>query len=152
MSDTAMGRRPAMGFRPDESEAAGAGARELAARPVAPGRLAYGLSAALAAAATIVTRRRVALAGGYLAGLILVGWIVVQVLVLQRFFFLQPVIAVLGLAEIALAWLWQRAGTGGPVTTGTFASDRRGRPAATVNPGSDVPADNRRGARAEGQR
>ena len=49
MSDTAMGRRPAMGFRPDESEAAGAGARELAARPVAPGRLAYGLSAALAA-------------------------------------------------------------------------------------------------------
>jgi len=64
----------------------------------------------LAAAAMIVTRRRVALAGGYLAGLILVGWIVVQVVVLQRFFFLQPVIAVLGLAETGLAWLWQRAG------------------------------------------
>jgi hypothetical protein len=42
------------------------------------------------------------------AGLILVGWIMVQVLVLQRFFFLQPVIAVLGLAETGLAWLWQR--------------------------------------------
>ena len=64
----------------------------------------------LAAAAMIVTRRRLALAGGYLAGLILVGWIVVQVVVLQRFFFLQPVIAVLGLAETGLAWLWQRAG------------------------------------------
>ncbi len=64
----------------------------------------------LAAAAMIVTRRRVALASGYLAGLILVGWIVVQVVVLQRFFFLQPVIAVLGLAETGLAWLWQRAG------------------------------------------
>jgi hypothetical protein len=33
---------------------------------------------------------------------------VVQVLVLQRFFFLQPVVAVLGLAETGLAWLWQR--------------------------------------------
>jgi hypothetical protein len=32
----------------------------------------------------------------------------VQVLVLQRFFFLQPVIAVLGPAETGLAWLWQR--------------------------------------------
>ena len=106
----------------------------------------------LAAAAMIVTRRRVALAGGYLAGLILVGWIVVQVVVLQRFFFLQPVIAVLGLAETGLAWLWQRAGTGGRVTTGTFVPDRRGRPAARVGPGSDVPADNGRGARAEGQR
>ena len=49
------------------------------------------------------------LAGGYLAGLALVGWIVVQLLVLQHFFFLQPVVAVLGLAEIVLAWLWQRA-------------------------------------------
>ena len=50
MRDTATGRRPVQGFPPDESEAAGAGARELAARPVAPGRLAYGLSVALAAA------------------------------------------------------------------------------------------------------
>ena len=106
----------------------------------------------LAVAAMIVTRRRMALAGGYLAGLILVGWIVVQVLVLQRFFFLQPVIAVLGLAETGLAWLWQRTGARGRITTGTFVPDRRGRPAARVDPGSDVPADNGRGARTEGQR
>ena len=49
MSDTATGRRPVRGFPPDENEAAGADHRELAARLVAPGRLAYGLSAALAA-------------------------------------------------------------------------------------------------------
>ncbi|HEV8222291.1 MAG TPA: hypothetical protein VGQ05_18630 [Streptosporangiaceae bacterium] len=64
----------------------------------------------IAVAAMIVTRRRLALVGGYLAGLALVGWIVVQVLALQRFFFLQPVVAVLGLAETGLAWLWQRTG------------------------------------------
>jgi hypothetical protein len=29
---------------------------------------------------------------------------------LQHFFFLQPVIAVLGLAETGLPWLWQREG------------------------------------------
>jgi hypothetical protein len=29
---------------------------------------------------------------------------------LQHFFFLQSVIAVLGLAETGLAWLWQREG------------------------------------------
>ena len=78
----------------------------------------YGHAAAPAspvASAAVVpafAAQAVALAGGYLAGLALVGWIVVQLLVLQRFFFLQPVIAVLGLAETGLAWLWQR--TGGP--------------------------------------
>ena len=62
----------------------------------------------LAVAAMIATRRRAALGASYLAGLGLLAWIVVQLLVLQRFFFLQPVIAVLALAETGLAWLWQR--------------------------------------------
>jgi hypothetical protein len=46
---------------------------------------------------------------GYLAGLLLVAWIVVEVLVLRRYFFLQPVIAAIGTAEMLLAWRWQRA-------------------------------------------
>jgi len=56
----------------------------------------------------IVSGRRWALAGGYLAGLGLVLWIAVQMLVLQRYFFLQPVIAAAGGVEMLLAWLWQR--------------------------------------------
>jgi hypothetical protein len=56
----------------------------------------------------IVSGRRWALAGGYLAGLGLVFWIAVQMLVLQRYFFLQPVIAGAGGVEMLLAWLWQR--------------------------------------------
>ncbi len=47
-------------------------------------------------------------APGYLAGLLLMAWIAVELLILQRFFFLQPVIAGIGLAEILLAWRWQR--------------------------------------------
>ena len=100
----------------------------------------------------IATHGRAALGASYLAGLGLLAWIAVQLLMLQHVFFLQPVIAVLGLAETGLAWLWQRAGTGGRVTTGTFVPDRPGRPAARVGPGSVVPADNGRGARAEGHR
>ena len=68
----------------------------------------------LLAAAMIVTRHRAALWASYLAGLALLAWIGVQLLVLQRFFFLQPVIAALGLAEVGLAWLWQRAGRPAP--------------------------------------
>jgi hypothetical protein len=40
-------------------------------------------------------------------------WIVVQLLVMQRYFFLQPVIAALGIAELALARVWQQAGSAG---------------------------------------
>lgn len=64
----------------------------------------------LAVAALITASSRRALAAGYLAGLVLVAWIVVQLLVLQRYFFLQPVIACLGIAEVLLARTWQRAG------------------------------------------
>ena len=57
----------------------------------------------------IVSGHRWALAGGYLAGLGLVLWIAVQMLVLQRYFIMQPAIAAAGAAEMLLAWLWQRA-------------------------------------------
>ena len=43
---------------------------------------------------------------GLLAGAALVGWILLQLLVLQRFFFLQPVIAALGLIELGSAYAW----------------------------------------------
>jgi hypothetical protein len=43
------------------------------------------------------------------AGTVLVAWIVVQVLVLRRYFVLQPVIAGLGLVEVSLAWWWLRS-------------------------------------------
>jgi hypothetical protein len=55
-----------------------------------------------------VTARRLALAASYLAGFALIAWIAVQLLVLQRYFFLQPVIAGFGVAEILLAQVWQR--------------------------------------------
>ena len=49
---------------------------------------------------------------GYWSGLAVGGalvlWIVVQLAVLQRYFFLQPVIAGCGLVEIGLAWWWRR--------------------------------------------
>jgi hypothetical protein len=57
----------------------------------------------------IVSGHRWALAGSYLAGLGLVLWIAVQMLVLQRYFFMQPVIAAAAPVEILLARLWQRA-------------------------------------------
>jgi hypothetical protein len=59
----------------------------------------------------IAVQDRRALAAGYLAGLALVAWIAIQLLVLQRYFFLQPVIASLGAAEFILAWAWQRVST-----------------------------------------
>ena len=43
---------------------------------------------------------------GFGAGGALVLWIAAQLLVLQRYFFLQPVIGVLGAIEMALAWWW----------------------------------------------
>ena len=43
---------------------------------------------------------------GLVAGAALVLWIVVQLLVLQHYFFLQPVIAGVGLLEMLLAGWW----------------------------------------------
>ncbi len=45
---------------------------------------------------------------GLAVGAALVLWIVVQLVVLQRYFFLQPVIAGLGVLEMLLAWTWIR--------------------------------------------
>ena len=72
----------------------------------------------LTALALIVSGHRWALAGGYLAGLGLVLWIAVQMLVLQRYFIMQPAIAGAGAIEILLAWVWQRdAGAVQPVSS-----------------------------------
>jgi hypothetical protein len=60
----------------------------------------------LAVLALIMTSNRWALAASYLAGLALVAWILLQLLVLQRYFFLQPVIAGLGALEVLLAGAW----------------------------------------------
>jgi hypothetical protein len=70
----------------------------------------------LTAAALIGAGARPGLAAGYLVGLLLVAWIAVQLLILRRYFFLQPVIAGIGTAEILLAWRWQRSGR---IVTGT---------------------------------
>lgn len=51
---------------------------------------------------------RIGWIAGYLTGAGLVVWIVVQLAVLQRYFFLQAVIVGLGVLEIALAAWWQR--------------------------------------------
>ena len=63
------------------------------------------------AAAFVTTARRRRVDLGWLAGLAvgaaLVGWIVVQVAMLRRYFFLQPVIAGLGLVEMGLALWWR---------------------------------------------
>jgi hypothetical protein len=63
-----------------------------------------------AAAVLIAAGVRPGLAAGYLAGLLLIAWIAVELLILRRYFFLQPVIAGLGAAEVLLAWRWQRSG------------------------------------------
>jgi hypothetical protein len=62
----------------------------------------------LTLAVLIAVADRRALAAGYLAGLALMAWIAIQLLVLQRYFFLQPVIASVGAAELLFAWAWQR--------------------------------------------
>jgi hypothetical protein len=78
-----------------------------------------------AAAVLIVAGARTGLAAGYLAGLLLIAWIAVELLILRRYFFLQPVIAGLGAAEVLLAWRWQRAGGSSP-EPGTNAPDHAG--------------------------
>ena len=52
-----------------------------------------------------------------------------EVLILRRYFFLQPVVAGIGAAEVLLAWRWQRAaGRGASLGrsspgSGTYAPD-----------------------------
>jgi hypothetical protein len=63
----------------------------------------------LTAAALIAAGSKLALAAGYLVGLLLVAWIAVELLILQRYFFLRPVAVGIGIAEVLLAWRWQHA-------------------------------------------
>jgi hypothetical protein len=63
----------------------------------------------VAVAGLIVAGHRWAFLAGVAVGAGLVLWIVVQVLLLRRYFFLQPVIAGFGVLEMALAWGWHRA-------------------------------------------
>jgi hypothetical protein len=64
----------------------------------------------LAGVSALACSMRPGLAAGYLAGLLLVAWIAVELLILRRYFFLQPAIAGIGAAEILLAWRWERSG------------------------------------------
>ncbi len=64
----------------------------------------------LLAAVLVATGSRWAVAVAWVAGGGLLAWIVVQMAVLEKYFFLQPVIAVLGLAEVALVALMQASG------------------------------------------
>lgn len=60
------------------------------------------------AAAAEITRATWAYRMSLAAGALQIGWIVAQVLVLRRYFFLQPVLFVLGALVILLAWLAHR--------------------------------------------
>ena len=51
-----------------------------------------------------LARWRRADAASVVAGVVLVGWIAVQLLVLRRYFILQPVLGVAGALVVALAW------------------------------------------------
>jgi hypothetical protein len=78
----------------------------------------------LGTAALIVAGARGGIAAGYLAGCALVVWIAVEVVMLQRYQVLQPVVACLGPTEILLAWTWHR----------TRAQEHTGGHDATVEP------------------
>ncbi len=72
---------------------------------------AIGVPHALAAVAIVLlpADARIGILGGLLSGASLVAWIGIQIALLQVFFFLQPVIVVVGIVEISLAVLWRRA-------------------------------------------
>ena len=52
-----------------------------------------------------LTRWHSAYAASMIAGLVLVGWIAGQLLVLRRYFFLQPLLGMAGALVVVLAWL-----------------------------------------------
>jgi len=56
-----------------------------------------------------MTSRRWAYAASLVAGAAQVGWIIVQWLIFQRFFILQPIMLLAGIVVIGLAW-WVRRG------------------------------------------
>jgi hypothetical protein len=90
--------------------------------------------------ALVTLANRWALFAGYLAGVALVAWIAVQLLVLQRYFFLQPVIACLGVLQVALARAWQRKTSGRSPRRTAAAGQAFGRLLVAIDRGTDVPA------------
>jgi hypothetical protein len=60
------------------------------------------------AAVAELRRLRWAYAASVLAGAAMVGWIIAQLLIIQRYFFLQPVMVGFGVLIIALAWTVHR--------------------------------------------
>lgn len=69
-----------------------------------------GLPHLLAAVPVVLlpNRPRLGILAGFLAGGSLLVWIALQLALLQVYFFLQPVIAVMGLIEAGLAYWWRR--------------------------------------------
>ncbi|MGW6032216.1 hypothetical protein ACWFOS_01045 [Gordonia terrae] len=63
---------------------------------------------AVAAIAVPSAPARLGILGGLLAGGSLIAWIVLQLALLQVFFFLQPVMFVVGMVEVGLALWWRR--------------------------------------------
>ncbi|HEY3340116.1 MAG TPA: hypothetical protein VGK18_16575 [Propionicimonas sp.] len=53
-------------------------------------------------------RPRLGILAGLLGGASLLLWIAVQLALLQEYFFLQPVVAAIGVVEIGVAVLWRR--------------------------------------------
>lgn len=74
--------------------------------------LTVGLPHVAAALAALIRTRywpQIGSVAGVLAGASLLGWIGIQLAVIGHYFFLQPVIAVIGLVEIGLAAWWRRS-------------------------------------------
>lgn len=69
----------------------------------------------LGAMVALATGRRYARIGSIVAGLILVGWIVVQVILLRRYHPMQPAIFAIGCLTAALAYRLPRS----PATSGS---------------------------------
>lgn len=63
---------------------------------------------AAAAIAVPSVPARLGILGGLLAGGSLIAWIILQLALLRVFFFLQPVMVVVGLVEVGLAVWWRR--------------------------------------------
>jgi hypothetical protein len=63
------------------------------------------VAAPMAVAAGLELRRSTrAYRASLAAGALLIGWILVQLVILRRYFFLQPVLAAAGVAVVLLAW------------------------------------------------
>jgi hypothetical protein len=109
---------------------------------VGPGWVLIGLVAVphvLAAIPVVLMPRRARLGilAGFLAGSSLLIWIATQIALLQIYFFLQPVIALIGLVEIGLALWWRNRPTS--LLTGTVPTNEDARAGQAVSERPGVP-------------